>query len=99
MFRKKLFLLITFIIAFLIISPLTGTTKGTLKLSRTGKIKINALNLVPDRYVIVLVVQKGPEFLYRKVVNEFTVYSSENNIYSTQISGFMQVEHNWESLT
>lgn len=65
----------------------------------SGKIKINALNLVPDRYVIVLVVQKGPEFLYRNVVNEFTISSSENNIYSPIISGFMQVEHNWEFLT
>jgi len=64
----------------------------------SGKIKIKALNLVPDRYVIVLVIQNGPEFLYRNVANEFTVSSSGNNIYSTQISGFMQVEHNWESL-
>jgi len=64
----------------------------------SGKIKINALNLVPDRYVIVLVIQNGPEFLYRNVVNEFTVSSSGNNVYSTQIGGFMQVEHNWESL-
>ncbi len=64
----------------------------------SGKIKISALNLVPDRYVIVLVIQKGPEFLHRNVVNEFTVSSCGNNIYSTQISGFMQVEHNWESL-
>jgi len=65
----------------------------------SGKIKINALNLVPDRYVVVLVIQKGPEFLHRNVVNEFTVSSSGNNIYPKQTSGFMQVEHNWESLT
>jgi len=65
----------------------------------SGKIKINALNLVPDRYVIVLVIQKGPEFLHRNVVNEFTISSATSNIYSKQISGFMQVEHNWESLT
>ena len=85
-------------VLFIINNILDRIDISTSKKYISGKIKINALNLVPDRYVIVLVVQKGPEFLYRKVVNEFTVYSSENNIYPAMISGFMQVDHTWESL-
>ncbi|MEN8152798.1 MAG: hypothetical protein ABFR75_02150 [Acidobacteriota bacterium] len=41
MIIKKTHLLIIIITAFLIFSPLAGTTKGALKLSRTGKIRIN----------------------------------------------------------
>jgi ABC-type polysaccharide/polyol phosphate transport system ATPase subunit len=62
----------------------------------SGRIRVNALNLVPGRYVVVLVIQQGPEFIYRKVAHKFTISSSGNNIYPTTSSGFMQVDHIWE---
>lgn len=85
-------------VLFIINNILDQIEISTSKKYISGRIKINGVNLVPDRYVVVLVVQKGPEFLYRNVVDKFTVVSSENNTYSPLIGGFMQVEHNWESL-
>jgi len=65
----------------------------------SGKIRISSLNLVPDKYIVVLVIQKGPEFLYRNVVKNFTVLHSGSHVYPKLIGGFMQVEHDWETLS
>ena len=72
------------------ITPENGIVKG--------KLKINSLNVIPGEYVIVLVIHSGTEFLYRNIVENFSISleGQENDLLrSNYASGIVRLQHEW----
>jgi len=60
-----------------------------------GRLRIDALNLIPGRYVLVIVVQEGVEYLYRAPGMWFNV-SQESQEHDLYRHGVVQTLHKWQ---